>query len=86
MAYLIGVLKMLVWAALCLVTVIMLTYCSMYFVDDEGSVMSECHYDQKLKRNVAVEHYKVENGQRVPLPLNQAECLKAEIGNKKAQD
>ncbi|WP_164709130.1 hypothetical protein [Acinetobacter sp. B51(2017)] len=42
----------------------------------EGRIGSMCQYNQQQQRRIAVEHYKIEQAEKVVLSLRQADCLK----------
>lgn len=77
MAYLLWLIKIVLLTVLTVIVLLLLNYCSMYWgSSSDGAIGSTCRYDHKLQRRVAIEHYKIEQGEKVALPLHEAGCLK----------
>ena len=58
--------------ALLLILLLLLNYCVMYLPGaQEGNIGWACQYDRTQQRNVVIEYYKIENGQKVSLPINE---------------
>jgi hypothetical protein len=76
LAYLLWLIKIVLLTVLTVIVLLLVNYCSMYWgSSNEGAIGSSCRYDQKLQRQIAVEHYKIEQGKKIALPLSEASCL-----------